>query len=562
MWHEKWLTLQLPKQAMLFDIETMALAHNFVAQETTIKQLLWSPDGERLAVIGETHVYVLNPETGELLAKFWREYDYPSEYEMPHNFRRIRQVEWHFNSEELLITAAAIPESINTQMYTLNVAANLAFQPIIGSFTRFEWLGIDNNLVLSGHSGNGFSYSSIVESETWKNSPFRGYPFTMNHSGTTYATTSIYDNDLKLWDRNTYQLTKIYKTNAAVAVHMAWSHDDNKIATVHLNEIQVWDMVTGEQIATQLTHFAVNFNAQLAWHPDGTKIAIDSWYNHVRRQSHIQYQTRIWNLSNQQFIREIDQGWYDRTDPKWGPPLPSYDSLQVWDDGLSITFPENHGRFTNEQFYDANDCIYLQESDELSHCLPLTTLASQDEYNVINNERWHPEQNIIAYAVQHKSRSEENNGFFMAWNVESQTILFESPMMGWAHQITWSPNGDYLAWMSRKELIVYRRTNEGNSFEPIYSEVRDLDNEDDRFFQHFWHPNNDWIIMSYGGKYQLKILEMPSGNPVATIELPAPSIGSYLGGIFALAWSPIGQKLATVGVNDTAIRIWELVPNN
>ena len=386
--------------------------------------------------------------------------------------------------------------------------------------------------------------------------------------------------------------------------NLAWSPDNQYIASGKGSSIIVWNVQTGERFCT--CELAEGNDVRgLSWSPAGGLIAsrsrektVDIWEastgNLLHSQRHSDdVKALAWSPDGIYLasaskdtgvqVREASTGniLYSYKEHgssvytlAWSPDgnyIASADTLhiRVWQIVVapSLLFFRQKKEISKTVVYSNRDNIFATSVASLAWSPDSKYIASAYRgVNTIHVWDAHTATKVYSYQNMTESRSDLDTIHSICWSPDSNWILFASARktQRWEHftnqllmtyqnkrltqgiMSTWSPSGKYLATRGPDETLQIWEGDTGKLLH-LHSNSGFLVHS---FYETFcaWSPDSQHIIFSNDYSKILEIWDESSGKKLHEYEVD--------GSVTAVAWSPDGKYIASGSV-DGQIQVWE-----
>ena len=294
-------------------------------------------------------------------------------------------------------------------------------------------------------------------------------------------------------------LQGILRGHTGFITRIAWSPNGHLIASPSDdNTIRIWDAEKKECIAVLREHNETVYC--VAWSPDGKRVASGSWEGTVR----------IWN---------VEAGNYQS--PESQIVTNSLINAMVWSpDGSSLAIGSERSPI---QFWST-------KTGKLLHMLP-------GYYGTTNNLALSPNKEMISGAFGDNS--------IRTWDIKSKKLLYSHEGHNrWAFDVSWSPNGRFLSSCSWDRTIRKWDIKKG-SVEVVEGHKSKI--------QSVSYSYDGRLLATKSQDGTVRIWNSDTMEEVALIYETSSNRNSP-----GLAFNPVSPVLATLGENDTTIRIWKL----
>jgi uncharacterized protein with WD repeat len=290
-----------------------------------------------------------------------------------------------------------------------------------------------------------------------------------------------------------------YKGHTGFVQAVAWSPVGFQVASGSVDQVHIWDALTGTAMFTHRDRQRLGQIWSLSWAPDGKQIVSGTMRQIVS----------VWVASTGNSLvlyrRHTESPPSLKFDVKWSP-----DGNYIVSGGVDKTV----------HVWDANNGNTL-----------FTYQGHADEISALS---WSPDSTWIASAGEDKT--------VQVWNALSGANAFtHSGHTQAVYAVAWSPDGKYIASASKDTTV------------QIWNAATD-----DRYFTFTgherrvraiaWSPDSTYIASVDDDKV-VRVWEASTGKSLCSCE-------GHSGLVNALTWSADGQFLASAS-NDNAVRIWQ-----
>ena len=281
---------------------------------------------------------------------------------------------------------------------------------------------------------------------------------------------------------------------------IAWSPDGSKLASPSLDKtIRLWDAKTGQPMLKLEGHSKGIYS--LAWSPKGDVIASGSDKGSIR----------IWDASSGKQHMHLSHHRGRVECLAWSP------------DGERLASASA----------DSTICIWTTTSDKPEHIMT-------DHLEWVNAVTWSPDGKFLA------SGAEDNT--IRIWDIASgKSLQVLRGHTQWISDVQWSHDGKLVASASNDRTIILWDPIEG-------AQVRVLQGHTD-YVRSISFSADDRILASKSHDGTMQLWRCDTWESVATLY---ESTGTDFNPTPSIAFHPHSPILATLGGNDTVIRIWEL----
>jgi WD40 repeat protein len=560
-WHPDGATLAIKQgNAIILYTDTFEMIETFPILSPTIdaygEEIGWSPDGDRIAILADyIHTLgVLDVTTGT-----WEEDDDPANLSQRLPWRsgnqpRPMMYDFAWNPDGTLVAITNVREIQLKDTNTYEIVNVLQAETEEGyAIQRIAWSPDGVYLAAARTTGKGIEIwdMATLELVTILTGDFeRIRSLDWNFDGTRLA--SANGNNVQIWDAANWELTIELHGHADEIYRVTWNPVDNRIATRGLdNTVRIWDGNSGEQLEL-FQPFTLSI--RIAWSPDSTRIAASS-----------DGKIYVLNATTGSLDMILDDGNYYRDSERFVSWLtdnlllsiggvPPYvvpaTPLNVWNTTTQEIV------FTSEIQGNRIGDVSINGDKSL-----MAILFSDHTIQVLNTDTWEIHNLEYEYEPHPDYPFREttdiqfsNGGKYIAIQVLAhdgpaylQTLYIVEIRTG---QIALSAEeASFLLWHPTENQMMYEL--QGNVY--TWDEATDVNfvgNILPGIWHISWHSSGQYMAVSRPYEATIGILD-------AQYRQVDELIG-HTGEIQALAWSPDGSMLASVGsyYDDPTIRIW------
>ncbi|WP_437959880.1 pentapeptide repeat-containing protein [Sorangium sp. So ce119] len=295
------------------------------------------------------------------------------------------------------------------------------------------------------------------------------------------------------------------------------------------------------QVRAELVSGHTDYIKQLAWSPDGKRLASAGYDNAVR----------LWDTRTGKELARID-GYRDWViDVAWHPDSKRLvgagddNQVRIWDadTGKEIARIEHSNRVNAVACHPDgkllasagySKVILLWDIDtgkELAHL--------KGHSNGVTAVAWHPNGKLLASAGSDKT--------VRLWDADAGNEL--ARFVGhsdWVMTVAWHPNGKLLASAGSDKIVRLWDADTGNELARLVGHTA-------RVMTVAWHPAGA-ILVSAGDDNTMRLWDVGTGNEITRIE-------GHSNTATAVAWHPNGKLLASAGDGNT-MRLWDADTGN
>jgi len=317
----------------LFDSASHQLLTTLPDHEKALTRAIWSPDNTKLAGVGSNRLLIWDIPTGKLVSVLIHLVDnpYPEYNPAPILRAGIEVIAWTPDSDFL---AVVYEHPVTPQLNDLiiwKVANASKFAPVKTIGAIQEMLGsptanqlITTDIYIGGWNDTGKPISDQI---------FFGIGFAQNLSKSLLASYERGGTRLKLYDLTTLLLIDEFATDMDRIRNIDWKPDTTQIVIASADEMQIWDVETGEIQANNVLHFGYE-SAVVGWSANGRYLAIMSGSIGGRHTTFCA-SLRIWDAQNQTFINTSIKGRNFGLIAHWSPDgakiaLANRDFVESW----------------------------------------------------------------------------------------------------------------------------------------------------------------------------------------------------------------------------------------
>jgi Tol biopolymer transport system component len=530
----------------------------------------WSPDGDKIAVGGGPEV--CDPDNPSIFAI--RIYDVLTgqlETSLTESTCTVTMVDWSHDGTKLVASSLDVT---GVRVWDVNSGQVVMFDYIFAGqgVTAVRW-SPDGTKFASGGVGNsviindGFTGEQLVSASTggtlidWSDdgsqlvtgSAYENGVYTVDAttgqqrlalSGHTngissvdwspdgrYIASTSGDASVKIWDATSGQ--SILNLTGFVARYVRWNPNSDTFAVVSVGDIQIWDVNTGNQIASIPTSPR---NLTVDWSPDGERLA---YFDNNRNELQIVTLASVMSTQTSMspevprgngriaFAANVDGNWEIYTINPDGSDLlqltdnTEYDRFPAWSpDGTQIVFVRDGD-------------IYLMNADGAEQQILLETSNAR-------HPSWSPDGTKILFEQQARNFTD-----IFILDIPNMTVtnvtntrdeLDGSP--------TWSPDGNRIAFASSGSHLVPRPI-DGDPVMDIFTINSDGTDRAEISITGFGVGNLNWtadnnVVFSVQDIRSISIFSVPvSGGDIIRISEADTEVSSN-----GPTLSPDGQKVA------------------
>lgn len=354
----------------------------------------------------------------------------------------------------------------------------------------------------------------------------------------------VADSPMRVWDIKTGQsLATLAVTNGYNLFPSAAFSPDGRRLIVAIDDTaaKILDPATGKELMTLCCHGSTVTEG--AFSPDGKRVATVGWDSKVK----------LWDAETGKELNSLAGHTNVLTDVVWSPDgkrlaSTSWDRRAiVWDaeTGKLITELSGHKDFIEDADFSPDGASLVTASFDNTAILwgvgPSRELAAKEGPPLLypagyNSDRTH----FYTY---------DGEGTLKVWDTETLQVL-KAINLGYQFTgldaVTISPDEKFAAFIGNDSAI--------HMWDFSGKQVRTISGEKDGFgWGPKFSPDGSRIVaMSNGQTMQLTVWNLKSGEPPVTIPL-GPLVGTFVENV---SWSPDGKRLVT-GMADGAVRVWD-----
>ena len=521
----------VPPRLNLWNVETGERLGSFVGHTQRVQAVAWSPDGSRLASatqFGPSELKIWDVRTGQVLR----------------SLSGSDSVAWSpdgqyvaaSNGEAVRIYDAASGDLVRTLPTPYSFVQAVAWSPdgqyvASGGYAPFDttikvWdvtTGLLLRILEHGGQGNAIAWSL---------------------DGTYLAAGGGF---IRIWETEAYTAIRTLGEGQGLAISsVGWSPGGDRLAAGGVRIIKVWDVETGDSIATLQAHRGqVN---SVTWSPDGRYIASGASAYLSDRS------IRIWDRETGRMIRIIRDGLCGVggfNSVAWSPDGRYLAASQCsWTRIWEVETGNEVRRFEWSVIYSlawSPDGRYLASG------------GYDRKIRILDVERWELERTLEDPAGLGSSIAWSPEGGYLACRAGTRSIKIftvddwqlSGTLQGRNEAVspTWSPDGKYLAALDgtsagRTNLINIWEFQTGQLTQTISEQIRTLQ-------EVTWSPDGRYLAASEINVVSPRgiiILSVETGNLVTTLL-------GHTDIITSIQWSPDGRYLAS-GSYDSTVRLW------
>jgi len=361
-----------------------------------------------------------------------------------------------------------------------------------------------------------------------------------------------HDNKLLLLDVDSGRQLQAFEGHTDKISDVAWSPDGLRLASGSWdNTIRVWEAATGRQLDI-LEGLSENVES-IAWSPDGTELAFGSW---DRR-------TRVWRvtattgqaISDEQEVYllpgvlenfEVRVTW--SSDGMWLVSFDSSHKFQVWEGASRRQVGESEGYISKlESVAWSPDGTQVAAGDKYGSEVRIWLLVSDpaqadnkmlDLAQVLNNKAfeirvaWSPDGTQLAGV----GNGGHSDGKVLIWDPITGTALYEFNLPNPIISVAWSPDGSKLALGDYDGSVLIWDVKSTQQIGSVDHKAGPIDGL-------AWSPDGTKLASNNGA---VNVWDVAGGQQTRDILGYYPM--EWVGGV---AWSPDGTMLASAGLDET-----------
>lgn len=391
-----------------------------------IKDLVWSPDGTKIAtIVYEDSILIWDALSYKLLLKItestfaFSDIDWSPDSKsivssLLINSSELQIIIWDISNGQILLT---IKEGFSGESHRSN---EIEWSPD-GAMIALA----DGKNILIFDSKTGDKINSLLGNEKY----IKGLSWKPDSSEIASSSGSIgFDGEIKTWDISDNKCLHTIKGNNDMIWDIKWSPDGNKIATGSQNNyLEVWDAITLENLLSVNAH---NKSVRsIAWSPDGTKI-LTGGLDDMWGKKHF---LRVWDSSKGEELLEIKAHRRPIEVVEWS------------DDGQRIV---SFGKDWTIKFWKPNN----------GENLFIIAGHTGESYDYTHRFIWSPDGSKIAAAAP--------NSNLYVWDIKDGNCIYEFPgeleyknIERSTKDIGWSPNSTTLAYPYDNDQVYFLNLN-------------------------------------------------------------------------------------------------------
>lgn len=553
-----------PTRIQIWDMQHREVLKSLQFDEDNLTRAWFSPSSEMIAGADENHVVIWNIDSGELTHTLVSEIvnSWPEVRPEPLIREGVSQVIWTQESDELVVVNShpVIGYTSALRVWRLSNNTVVTEQDLGLRCFTVEWTTNYKRLLFRCVGGSGYPDTLVIDPRTWEitDNEFNQGGWEFSPDRTLILSAPFYSNVVRLFDADNLSVLHEFDTEANRVIDLSWSPDSRKFATAHTDEVQVWDVETGQQITRNLEHIANIWNGSLTWSSDGNLVAFSSSIpgtTHTYNQSNV----RVWDVNKGQSIFSISGHIFFVNTLSWNFDGSSLlmsaggNWAKVWDGENGnliqtlVDTPDGSGYPVIDADWDgSNVAAVLQYVNQEATVFIYDVTTSEEIRHFAasdaNRIAWRPNSKMFVTGQPNAwTLWDGETGRSLARKAFSETTV--SP------QLLWSPQGDQLAVIGT-QLHIWQVSSDGTE---IYeSQSFDLTTS----FAASWHPSGRFIAVGVGTEIQT--VNASTGEIVMRIATPFLSRNADMSHVSAVAWSPDGTQLASFTDYTPYLYIWEI----
>ena len=539
----------------IYDLIDLRLDTTLIAPEGKFTHFAWSPDERKIAAASEDRIDVFDLSSADILytkiteiANEWSEVN----AEVDTLRERIGPITWYADNQTLVvINKHPVLNGFDTLRVWNTQSDTLISEESLGSgCSSLSWSANNQLLMLRSVGGSGYPNSRVYDSENWQviETGLNDGRWKLSSDRNFYLTGTFRSDEIRLLSADTLEVVHQFDTVSHRPSDWDWSPDSSKFASVHGDEVQIWNIKDDVPLARRTDHVLPYYSGSIVWHPDGNRIMYVS-NSFGLRHTYNQATVRIWNLENNSvelnmggltdpvFWTEQELAWY--VDGS-GFLLASGSWIRMYDTSGNVS--RSYLEAEDEYTYVSSDVSWNQTDHQIAVLQNHTSSADLLIINDITGDISHRIPAGDAQAVDWRPNSRmlsvtgNNNSRLL--NLDTleiqQEITFAS---GGRAIIDWSPDGSYLAAIDTQKLNIWQISQDGRDITAIYQ----TDILDASTFAFAWHPSSRYFAFAEG--YDIRFIDVLNNALASRVRVPQETFSDY-GGVTILAWNPDGNRLA------------------
>jgi len=517
----------------VIDAQTGAQEFLFSGHIENVNSVSWSPDGQMLASLsidqGEIHAIIWDSQTGKLV----------SELEFGN---RAKNIHWMPDGNNLAIGpmgAMIILWDIKTGKWS----PLWQDEDLFSYVTKVSWSSDATKLLTGGELGKVFvwDFSSDSQLPVYNNDGVTAVDAVTWSTNNAFVAAGFRDSSIIVWEAQTgrqiQKLRRKQSNTTDTVLDLEWSPDGkNLISLSRYEPITIWNIQTGDEVRSTGEH--TSWILSSAWSSDGTKLATGSEDGEII----------LWDPKTGKKLQSFRDpaGWV--TSLSWSPDGKQLASgnvrVTLWNalsgEQIRVLLGHTHqvtdiawspdGRLFASGSYGGQAIVWNASTGE-----QLMTLKDPDgEMFHVRDIAWSPHGDLlgVSYSLSLNPMSLVSQVGF--WNPKTGEQIF---MQRGIEDIVWHPVENIAASIYDRETVILWFTSTGQ-------EICQLDG-DTNVTDVAWSPDGKLLITSYADGSMVII------DAQTCIQLHV--IRGHTDVITSVAWSPRGDLIGSTSHDGTVV---------